>query len=139
MKYLLNQREREALRDYSDLYKKKFGEEAQVDPNLFVNLGDNPKHYLCWSATSGKIPTFRTNGGRIYNVRSNVWMCPRDKLAALGLPVTPATALAMGVPMLPVADDLRAASVAGNSFHFSTATVIQLIALACHQIRAEEA
>ena len=63
------------------------------------------------------------------------WMVPVEKLSALGFPVTKDTAVAMGVPMLPVADYLRASSVAGNSFHFSTAAVVQLVALSCYRMR----
>ena len=61
-------------------------------------------------------------------------MVPAERLAVLGFPITRETSEAMGVPMLPIADGLRTAAIAGNSFHFSTAMVVQLVALACFQL-----
>ena len=98
----LPRREREAVRYAGSLYKEKFGKDPTEDPNLFLNLSDNPKTFLSWSATSGRLPTFRTNSTRFYNFQREQWMTSRDRLSALGLPVTPSTALAMGVPTLPV-------------------------------------
>ena len=74
----------------------------QADDNLIINLSDNPAKRLSWSGTSGALPTFRTNSTRFYNIGREQWMTPRDRLSALGLPVTPAASLAMGVPILPV-------------------------------------
>ena len=71
----------------------------------------------------------------MYHPHTQTWMGPKDRLAALGFPVNEETASAMGVPILPIADNLRAASVAGNSFHFMTAAVIQLVALSSFKMR----
>ncbi|CAL1140451.1 unnamed protein product [Cladocopium goreaui] len=131
----LPRREREAVRYAGSLYKEKFGKDPTEDPNLFLNLSDNPKTFLSWSATSGRLPTFRTNSTRFYNFQREQWMTSRDRLSALGLPVTPSTALAMGVPTLPVQDDARASSICGNSFHFSSATVAQMVAMSCYRIK----
>ncbi|CAL1150917.1 unnamed protein product [Cladocopium goreaui] len=127
-------RERESVSYVCDLYAHKFGKNPQADSNLIVNLSDNPKKRLSWSGTSGSLPTFRTNSNRFYSIAREQWMTPRDRLSALGLPVTPEASLSMGVPMLPVADDLRASSVAGNSFHFGNATTVQFVALSCYKI-----
>ena len=108
---------------------------AASDPDLVVHLGDNPENRLIWSAHSGRIPTLRRGSGKLYSPFLQRWMVPVEKLSALGFPVTKDTAVAMGVPMLPVADYLRASSVAGNSFHFSTAAVVQLVALSCYRMR----
>lgn len=134
MQYLLNFRERAAVQYACKLYRKKFRHDPCKQENLFIHLGDNPWSRLCWSGSSGKLPTFRTRSGRIYNPMRRVWLTPKDKLAALGLPVTPGSALALGVPILPVADDLRASSIAGNSFHFASATVAQFVALSCYRM-----
>ena len=56
-------------------------------------------------------------------------MTPRSKLASLGFPVTPGMAAAMNVPLFPVLDIMRADKIAGNTFHFSTAAVVQLCVL----------
>ena len=135
MKYLLNKREADALEYACDLYNRRFGKDAKRDPDLFIHLGDNPSKYLCWSATSGKIPTFRTGSGFIYNPRQDVWLLPKEKLACLGFPVTPETALGMGVATVPIADAFRASSIAGNSFHFTTVAVVQLVALSCYRLK----
>lgn len=130
-RYLLNQRESKALRFVKNLYKKRFQTDPMKDEHLFAFLGDNPEKRLCWSATSRKVPTFRMNTGRMYHVPSDTWMTGRDKLACLGLPVSAGQALAMGVPILPVSDPQRASKVAGNSFHFSSVSVVALVALVC--------
>ncbi|CAE7232731.1 unnamed protein product [Symbiodinium sp. CCMP2592] len=124
--YLLNERERSALRMVQHRYREVFRTKAALDPDLVVHLGDNPQNRLTWSAHSGRIPTLRKGSGKMYNPFLKRWMVPVEKLSALGFPVTKDTAIAMGVPMLPVADYLRAAAVAGNSFHFSSAAVVQL-------------
>ena len=133
MKSLLNERETQALSVACGMYKNRFGTDAKEDPNLFIHLGDTPPKFLCWSAVSGKIPTFRCSSGFLYHPASDVWLTPREKLAALGFPVTTDVATSMGVPMIPVADSGRASSVAGNSFHFCSAAVVALVALCSHR------
>lgn len=134
MRYLLNDREARALRVVCRSFYKKTKRRADQSLDLFVYLGDDPSKRLCWSATSGRLPTFRTGSGRMYHPASDTWMTPKDKLTALGFPTTPETAIAMGVPILPVADVRRAASIAGNSFHFSTAAVVQLCVLSSFKV-----
>ena len=133
MKSLLNEREQTALKVACDIYRERFGREPTEDPNLFIHLGDTPPRFLCWSAISGKIPTFRTSSGFLYHPAAEVWLTPREKLAALGFPVTVDVAESMGVPMVPVADSGRASSVAGNSFQFCSAAVVAMVALCCHK------
>lgn len=99
---LNTRREREAVAYACDLYREKFHRDPHQDRNLVLNLSDNPKKRLCWSGTSKALPTFRTNSTRFYNISREQWLTARDRLAALGLPVTPKAALAMGVPILPV-------------------------------------
>ena len=71
-----------------------------------------------------------------YNPFKDCWLLPKDKLACLGFPVTPEISAAMSVPTVPIADHFHAASIAGNSFHFSTVAVVQMVALACYRIKA---
>ena len=137
MKYLLNEREKGAVRVASQMYYERFSAPAKSDPDLIVHLGDNPQKWLCWSAVSGRVPTFRTGGGFLYNPHLQSWMLPKDKLSALGFPVIDSVANAMGVKPVPVADHFRAASIAGNSFHFSTVAIVQLVALACYRLKCE--
>ena len=67
----------------------------------------------------------------MWHMQSNVWLSSRGKLASLGFPVTPGTALAMDVPMVAVSDTIRAAKIAGNSFQFGAIGVMQFVALVC--------
>ena len=136
MKDVLNQRESQGLEYACDLYQQRFGRPPQDDPDLFIHLGDNPRKFLCWSAVSGRMPTFRTGSGFFYNPFKDCWLLPKDKLACLGFPVTPEISAAMSVPTVPIADHFHAASIAGNSFHFSTVAVVQMVALACYRIKA---
>ena len=131
--YLLNSRERAAVTRVKKLHLKKFGYKAVDNANLFVYLADSQEKRICWSGTSGRIPTFRTQSAKMFHVQSKTWMTGRCKLAALGYPVTPRTALAMGVPIIPVTDTKRAAKLAGNSFNFATAAIIQMLALCCYK------
>ena len=41
------------------------------DNDLFLHLGDNPQKYLCWSASSRRVPTFRLldRKGKLFHVR----------------------------------------------------------------------
>lgn len=125
---LLNDREKDVIntlcRHYQNIHRKN----PKNDPNLFIFLGDNPTR-KCWTGTSKKLPTFRRNSGKFWGVRHKRWLTPREKLSVLGFPVTPYAATAMGVPMLGMSDTRRAAHIAGNSMHFSSVGVVELVAL----------
>ncbi|CAE7825770.1 unnamed protein product [Symbiodinium sp. CCMP2592] len=125
---LLLPRERRVLSDLLCVYRKKHRSDPYQDKNLVIHLGDSSERQ-CWSAASGRVPTFRATGGLLWSVPRSRWMTARERLAALGLPVTDETAAAMGVPKFPCLDVRRAQHVAGNSFHFSTVSVVQLVAL----------
>jgi hypothetical protein len=125
--YLLNARERAAI---SHCKQKT----VQEDANLFIYLVDSQKQgFLTWSG-GGRIPTFRCKNAKMYHPASRTWLSNRSKLAALGMPVTPECALAMGVPIMPCSDTARAGQMAGNSFHFSSAAIVQLVALSCLRV-----
>ena len=136
MAYLLNDRERRCVDIAAETYARQFdGADIRQDADAVLFLGDNADNRLTWSVRSGKVPTFRTGGGRMYNFKLQTWMTPKDRLAALGFPINGETASAMGVPVLPIADSLRAASVAGNSFHFMSAALVQLVALCSYRMK----
>lgn len=137
MKKLLNLREAMGVKYCIHRYKDKLGSNPQLDDDLFIFLGDTPAKRLCWTATSRKLPTYRRNGGKMYHVRSQTWLTPREKLASLGFPITVNTAMSMGVPVIGVKDGLRATSVAGNSFHFATVACVQLIVLSCYRLTSD--
>ncbi|CAL1129763.1 unnamed protein product [Cladocopium goreaui] len=132
--HLLNQREAGVLRELCQTYRDKYGKDPESNPNLFIFLGDSAAR-TSWTAASNKLPTFRRNGGLYWGVMHRRWLTCREKLAALGFPVCPDSALSMGVPVLPVSDRRRAAAVCGNSMHFSSVGVIQLVALCSFRLK----
>ena len=135
MKFALNNRELEGVSWALGEYARRYGERGEDNPDLFIHLGDNPSQFLCWSASSNKIPTYRTGAGKYWNPYREQWLLPRDKLSSLGLPVTEDMSKCMSVPGLPMVDTARASSVVGNSFHFCTAAIVQLVALSCFKFR----
>ncbi|CAJ1382504.1 unnamed protein product [Effrenium voratum] len=58
----------------------------------------------------------------MYHPASDTWMTPKDKLTALGFPTTPETAIAMGVPILPVADVSSASGRRIETEHYNGQT-----------------
>ena len=132
-RYLLTEREKRALQSYESSYLREFGEEAHLNPNLVVFLGDNGSTWKTWSAKSNQISTFRKNSktGLYWSPHLQRFMVAREKLAALAWPVTGTMAKAMCCGQIPSQDIHRAADLAGNAMHFTTVAVAQLLALAC--------
>ena len=136
LRFLLNRRELGVIERLCGMYRERFtGQEAENDPNLFLFLGDSAER-KCWSAVSGRLPTFRRNSGKHWAVAAKRWLTAREKLSTLGFPVTPGQALAMGVPILPVTENSRASQILGNSMNFSSVGIIELIALSCFKLYA---
>ena len=131
--YLLNKREKTAIKTLKKHYLKTTGRDPNKDPNLFIFCGDNPSNRKTWSGSSGRIPTFRKAGGLMWSPFHRRFMCAREKMASLGFPVTPATASAMGTPMMAVRDAKRMSTMAGNAMHFSSIGIVQFVALACYK------
>ena len=131
--YLLTTREKKALKAYKSAYWKQFGLDPNLDPNLVVFLGDNGTQWKTWSATSGQIPTFRRNckTGLFWCPYLQRYMVAREKLAALGWPVSQCMAQAMRTNPIPTQDVIRAADLAGNAMHFCSVGCAQLLALSC--------
>ena len=132
-RYLLTEREKRALQSYESSYPREFGEEAHLNPNLVVFLGDNGSTWKTWSAKSNQISTFRKKSktGLYWSPHLQRFMVARQKLAALAWPVTGTMAKAMCCGQIPSQDIHRAADLAGNAMHFTTVAVAQLLALAC--------
>ncbi|CAE6970572.1 unnamed protein product [Symbiodinium sp. CCMP2592] len=137
LSYLLNSRELEQKEAYECLYRQRFGSNAEEDEDCCVYLGDNVRWTVTWSASSGRIPTLRRSSGRMWNNSRKRWMCPVEKLACHGYPVTKEAASVLGVPALPVLDPLRADSVCGNSMHFSNCALVLLCGLTCFGARLQ--
>lgn len=134
LSYLLCPREKEAIKRVKQLHMQKKGYAALKNPELFVYLADSQTSHVTWSAMSGRIPTLRCKNALMWHVPSNSWLTNRGKLLSLGFPASPDTAAAMGTPMVPILDPAHAGKIAGNSFHFSTIGVIQMLALGCFKV-----
>ena len=132
LQYLLNPRE-DACRQALDVkYVNKFKTLPWQNPNLVYYLGDS-ETYCTWSASSGKIPTYRMSSRTaVYWLPSQRrWITSKERLCSMGFPCIPEISDAMRVPVMGATDVQRAADICGNSMHFTTCGIMQLIALAC--------
>ena len=129
--YYLTARELESRNTLDCKYREQFKREPETDGNLVYHLGDNALWTTSWSAVSGALPTFRLGSGssKYWLPRYRRWLTSREKLVAMGFPVTAETAEAMGTPTVFATDVKRAADI--NCMHFTTAGIMQLIALSC--------
>ena len=127
---LLSCRERGVAESLDAKYRQRFGAEPSQDRDLVYHLGDSAER-CNWSAVSKAIPTVRKSHGILWSPKRRRFLTGRELLATLGFPVTADTAASMLVPPLPVTDTKRAASIAGNCMHWSTAGIVQLVALSC--------
>ncbi|CAE7365205.1 desi2 [Symbiodinium microadriaticum] len=100
--YYLTQRERRSMGILDQKYREKFGREPHLDGNLVYHLGDNAEWTTNWSANSGALPTFRLGAAtsKFWLPRYRRWLTCREKLVAMGFPVTAECLSPMsGVPL----------------------------------------
>ena len=131
LEYLLLPRELDVLNFARNKYESTYNRAPDTDPNLAIFLGDNSSYSVTWSAHSHRIPTFRMNAGMMYFPYYGRWMCHAEKLATFGFPVRASLASALGTPTVPVRDERRAASLAGNCMVLPVVTIVTLVALSC--------
>ena len=129
---LLNVRELLCKQQLDDKYIRVYGEHPSRNGNLVYYLGDSAE-YCTWSAVSAKIPTYRTSArnGLYWLPQHCRWLTSKERLCSMGFPCTHETAESMGVPMLGATDIQRASDLCGNSMHFTTCGIMQLISLGC--------
>lgn len=132
---ILTPREKEALLIYAKEYYERFSTLPSNDPSFCAFLGDNPSHSLTWSATSGRIPCFRTRAGFTWFYSKRRWMFWREQLTALGFPVFDEVSASMGCPPLPLEGIPSMARFAGNCMHLVNASMVLLTALCCVKAR----
>ena len=132
LQYLLTRRESECRQQLDQKFLERYGSLPTGSPNLIYFLGDSAD-YCTWSAASQKIPTYRMNSKTsLYWVPSQRrWLTAKERLCSMGFPCTHEIAAAMSVPLLGATDVRRAADLCGNSMHFTTCGIMQLISLAC--------
>ena len=133
---LLSTREAQTKSDLDAKYFQKMGEPSYRNPNLVYGLGDSAA-FCSWSASSGKVPTFRlsTSSAKYWLPAYSRWMTSKERLVAMGFPVVQSMAQALQVPLVGASGRKRAADlikVIGNSMRLQTCGVFQLLALACY-------
>ncbi|CAJ1370407.1 unnamed protein product [Effrenium voratum] len=132
MWYLLNDREKQVVRQLDSHYHHKFDQPAREDQELFYFLGDRYEFSRTWSAVRPQaLPTYRKNAGKYLHRQSMTFLTSQEKLASLGWPVTAETASEAGTTPLPSLDALRSDMMAGNSMHLSCAGVILFCGMCC--------
>lgn len=129
--YLLLPREIKAIKYLSLAFLERFSHSAEEDPDLCMYLGDNPEWSKTWSAISGALPTLRMSAGFLWFPFHMRWMLPLEKLLSQGVPVEANYARNLKVSPVPVKDPLRINDLVGNSMHFSSVAMIQLVGLSC--------
>ncbi|CAE8617905.1 unnamed protein product [Polarella glacialis] len=129
--YLLTDREEGCRQQYDSEYYRRFGKRPATNPDLCYYLRDEPSWSLTWSATSKRIPTYRTGSGKMWFPFYNRFIVSRDILASMGFPVSQSVALAMGVPQVPMRDPKRAGDLAGNAMHLTSCFMVQICGLVC--------
>ena len=131
--HYLTSRELQSKDTLDAKYLKRTGTPASNDRHLVYYLGDSASYTTTWSAHSQALPTFRLGSasGKYWLPAYQRWLTPRERLVAMGFPVTAETAEAMKVPVVWATDTKRAASILGNCMHFTTAGIFQLVALSC--------
>ena len=131
--YLLNQREMETAKILDGRYFLKFGKRPDDDQALVYYLGDNASYGSSWSAVSGKLPTFRLNSktGLFWLPGHKRFLTSKERLAAMGWPCVLEVAEELDVPLFGATDHKRASDLLGNSMHWQSAGILQMIALTC--------
>ena len=141
LRYLLLRRENNCRQELDSKYIQRYGDLPATNSNLVYFLGDSAE-YCSWSASSNKIPTYRLNSksGLYWIPRLNRWLTSKERLCSMSFPCIREIADAMNVPLLGATDAQRAADLCGNSMHFTTCGIMQLISLVCFGpgLRAED-
>ena len=133
MTYLLTEREARTVKLLQQHFYQTRRRRAEHDRDLVAFLGDSFSYSKTWSATSGKIPTFRRNAksGVFWSFRHRRFLTSKEKLLCMGWPVLDYVAREMQVPTIPALDIQRAADMSGNGMHFGVVALMQMIALTC--------
>jgi len=134
MTSLLTAHEHQRLAAYMAMWQARFGHDAATDPTAVFNLADNPENgFVTWSASSGRIPGLRTNGGKLWVPCLGRWLTTKEQLAAMGVPVYPSLAAAAQVPLVPVSPGPEAKLMLGNMMHIASVGTALLVAMSCAQ------
>ena len=128
---LLNVRERQVVLHMDDAYRKKFHDDPRNNSELVYFTGDRVEWGLTWSASSGRIPTYRKNQAKYIHRPTLKAFTGQEKLASLGWPVTPELAANMMTTPMPSMDPIRNDFLCGNSMHVANCAIVMLVGLCC--------
>lgn len=129
--YLLNERERQLVRQLDLYYKENWQERPDTNPQLVYFLGDRFEYSKTWSACSSALPTFRKNNAKFLHRASMSFYTDQEKLAALGWPVRSDIAEQMFVTPMHQLNSSRCGIMCGNSMHLSVAGIVFMAAACC--------
>ena len=131
--YLLNDRELNCAKILDGRYYLKFRKAPCQDPALVYYLGDNASYGSSWSAVSGKLPTFRLNSrsGLFWLPSQKRFLTCKERLTAMGWPCVNEIASSLDVPLFGATDHKRACDLLGNTMHWQSAGVLQMLTLSC--------
>ena len=135
--YLLNKRERKVVKELDAAFRSTFRGEPGESPDLSYFFGDNPAFSKTWSATSGRLPCFRRNGGFYYHRKTGRIMTAVDKLTALGWPTVQEVSDNMMTTCVPLLDPKRGELMAGNAMLLGNAGIVLLVGLTCFKKKCQ--
>lgn len=132
LEYLLLEREAETVWALNQKFRRKYGKNPEAEENLVYHLGDS-SDYCSWSASSQQIPTFRvgSKSSLYWLPKYGRFLTSKEKLTAMGWPVTKELAVSQGIPLFGAKDTKRATDLVGNGMHWQTAGIFQLVSLSC--------
>jgi len=97
---------------------QSFGYPAGRSDFCIFNLADNPAMRQTWSASAGRIPCPRTNGGKLWSAKRQRWLLATEQLAAFGMPMRRSHIEYSGVPQLPLPPQWKPEHMIGSLFGF---------------------
>ena len=133
----LDSEELDQIELLDQMYRRRFkGCSPACDPDLLYFLGERMEYRRTWSAVSAVSNSRQSNECIVLHRASMQLVTGADRMAALGWPVSEATAMEMGASCVPSVDSKHAGTVAGSAMHLGNASLVLLIALACFGPRA---
>lgn len=134
---LLTERERFLVHQLDSKFSTMYKRSPENEESLMYFLGDRFEFAATWSASSGRIPTFRKNPARYLHRPSMKFLTGQEKLACLGWPVTRQIAQHMLTTPLPSTESARSDFLAGNSMHLGNCSIVMLVGLCSFKYRQQ--
>ena len=125
--YLLTRQQAMQLTNYFDMWRRKYGEDAQTIDSCVFDLNQNPM-YGRSSAKQGDLPTITTKSSRMWVPKRRRWLLPMELAIAHGHPVMAESARQARSPLDPYGGSYSVTQV-GNCMHVATVGSVLAIVL----------